>query len=654
MIRTSVRSTLLLLTLGLRAEEGMWTFDRPPLAQLKAAYAFSPDQAWLDHLRLATVLFGGSGTGAFVGREGLVLTNHHVALPYLQRLRVADLAAAGFVARTRAEERPIPGLELRVLVSTRNVTPEAAQAVPPGTPPEEARAARQAALEGLLRQERAESGLACELVAFSPGQESWIYRYRTYRDVRLVLAPEAGIAAFGGEWDNFTYPRHDLDFSLFRVYEQGRPYAGPSLAWSRQGLSRGDLTLVAGHPGRTRRLETWAQLDFRRRVENPLLVRTLERRLHALTTYAAGGSSQARQVIAEREEAANFLKVYREELRGLEDPGLSERLRRAEAQLRNRLEADPHSAGWPALEPLLAQLEPLAKEHQLLHGPYRSLGRGPLEQVLRVLEGTPDGVPAVLPLNRPLEAVLLAAGLEEAQEWLGPDHPLVRALLGTRPPQELAVQVLRDTRLETPGFLRRLRDGDPEALADPLVQLARRLAPRSRAVQARHEALERQLQDQVLRIDRARPAGQAPEANFTLRLGYGTVQPYPAEGTLQPPFTTFGGLFDRADAWGPEAEEGSWALPPRWLQRRQALDPALPLNVITTNDIIGGSSGSPVVNRQGELVGLVFDGNLASIRGRFHYDAERNRCIAVDARAILEALAKVYEAERLVRELTAP
>jgi hypothetical protein len=263
-------------------------------------------------------------------------------------------------------------------------------------------------------------------------------------------------------------------------------------------------------------------------------------------------------------------------------------------------------------------------------------------------------------LNRELETLLLADGLAETQEWLGAGNPLTQALLGGNSPREIASRALKDTRIDDPKFLRTLLEGGPEALErcqDPLILLASKLDPRSREIKRQYEALEEQVGEHNARIARARYAlqGQStyPEATFTLRLSYGSVETYQAEGTLQQPFTTFGGLFDRADAWGPAAEGGSWSLPPRWNQRRRAIDPSLPLNFITTNDIIGGNSGSPVLDRDGELVGLVFDGNIQSIVGRFYYDERQNRCIAVDARAILEALTKVYDADFLVKELTA-
>lgn len=669
----------------------MWLFDRIPATDLKAAHGFVPDSAWLDHLRKATVLFGDEGTGCFVGKEGLVLTNQHVAHAYLQRLSSSrrDLVDQGFLATDRLKELPVPGLSLRRLVSTNDITSEVERAVKPGMAFQEAEEARRAAGEALRSEEAKRTNLLCDLVVLRGGTEHWIYRYETFQDVRLVMAPEYDVAAFGKEWDNFTYPRHDLDFALFRVYRDGRPFRpDATLGVQPKGARNGELTFVAGHPGRTSREETLVGLDYRRRVLAPLTVQTLERNLAALTTFAARSPGNARLVSSDLLETSNFLKVYREELRSLQDRDLWMRRQDREQAWAVRVRLSPElralaGGSWTAQMRLFERQEALAKEYQLMHRTFCSLERGPLYRALRLvrmvtearlpdsrrLEGYSDEerlatrqeLAETMSLNRELEALLLEAGLEDSLAWLGADHPLVKALLAGSTPKQRAEQAMLGTRIDDPAFVAKLLEGGEVALKacqDPLVHMAQVLDPRSRVVKRQYEALEVQIDEHRARIARARYAVEGregyPEADFTLRLGYGTIKPYPASGTLQPPFTTLGGLFDRADAWGPDAEQGSWALPRRWLERRGILDPSVPLNFITTHDITGGSSGSPVVNVRGELVGLVFDGNLESIAGRFHYDPATNRCIAVDIRAILESLGKVYDAPTLVQELTTP
>lgn len=666
----------------------MWLFDRIPAAALKAAYGFIPDPAWLDHLRMATVQFGDEGTGCFVGKEGLVLTNQHVAHAYLQQLSSPerDLVKQGFLAAERAQELRVPGLSLRRLVSAVDITNEVERAVKSGMTFQEAEEARHAAGESVRSEEARRTGLACDLVEFHGGSEHWVYRYETFQEVRLVMAPEYDVAAFGKEWDNFTYPRHDLDFALFRVYREGRPFhPDATLAIQSKGARSGELTFVAGHPGRTSREETTVEVDYLRRIQTPLIVQTLERNLAALTTFAARSPENARLVSTDLMETSNFLKVYREELRGLQDreQWMQKQDREQRWAVRVRLSPELRAlagGSWTAQMRLFERQESLAKEYQLMHRIHCSLERGPLYQALRLvrmitearlpvsrrLEGYSDEelratgqeLTDRMPLNRELESLLLEAGLEDSLAWLGANHPLAKALLAGGTPKDRAEQALQGTRIDDPAFVTDLLNGGEAALKacqDPLILMARALDPRSREVKRQYEALEAQIDEHRARIARARYAivGHEgyPEADFTLRLSYGTIKPYPASGTLQPPFTTLGGLFDRADAWGPDAEQGSWSLPRRWLERRPLLDPSVPLNFITTHDITGGSSGSPVVNTRGELVGLVFDGNLESIAGRFHYDAATNRCIAVDIRAILESLDKVYDANHLAREM---
>ena len=524
-------------------------------------------------------------------------------------------------------------------------------------------------------EQTAPAGLSWELVDFHGGGEYELYGYRTFQDVRLVMAPEFDIATFGKDWDNFAYPRHDLDVSLFRVYEDGQPFRPEqALAWSRKGIASGEPTFVVGHPGRTNRQEPWARMDYRRRIENPLIVVTLARTLATLQAFAARGEQEAQRVSAELEATANFLKVHQEEARSLEDPLLRQSALAQEKRLRNLVDQAPAwkaqaGGSWDALARLLRQLEPMAKENQLLRSE-DSLARGALLRALRLvrlLAVSPPGSGGAPPaeflepgLDRELEAALLASGLAEARAWLGEAHPLVRDLLGGRDPEAVARQAMEQTRIDDPAFVRDLFAGGRTELArstDPLILMAEKLDPHSRDIEARCGALETRIQDHLDRLARARHAVgdrmECPEANFTLRLSYGSVQPYPAEGTLQPPFTTFGGLFDRADAWGPRAEGGSWALPARWVQRRQAVDPSVPLDFITTNDITGGSSGSPVGGPPRRAGGP----------GLRRQPPEHRRPVPLrpapeplhrpwTPRAILEALRKVYDADGLVEELT--
>jgi hypothetical protein len=669
---------------ALRADEGMWTFDHPPTARIRAALGFAPDAAWLEHQRLAALRFPG-GSGAFVSADGLVLTNHHVAHPWLEKLGEAgrDVIRDGFVARDRSAELRVPGLALRTLEAMEDVTAALERAVPRGAAGARAEQARREALDRLVRAAEARTGLASEPVTLHQGGETWIYSFRIHDDVRLVLAPEYDLAAFGKEWDNFTFPRHDLDFCLFRVYAGGAPLRpAHHLRWSRAGLRSGDPTFVVGHPARTARQETLAQMEAARDVFNPLRARGLERTLKALRDYAARGPEPARRVTARLQGLENQLKILRYETEGLKDPAAMARVAGAERELRARVDRDPalRAGAGPAWERIRAAVQErcgFAREWAMLDGRgsralefalglarWKAEAARPRSQrelgyrSVRDFEILDANLAFPGALDPGAEEAALAAGLQEALEELGPDHPVSAALLDGAAPAERARALVAGTRLLDPEARRALARARPAALQasqDPLVVLARRLEQLARPYRSRDEAAGAVIADQGARIARARFAlyGREvyPDASFSLRLSYGRVAPVPGGGTLVQPFTTFGGLYDRADAWGPEAEGGSWALPPRWRERRAALDPSVPLDFITTNDVTGGNSGSPVVDLRGELVGLVFDSNLAAIAGRYCYDPATQRAVCLDARAILEALAKVYDAPGLVAEL---
>ncbi len=680
-----IRVFLLGAALVLRADEGMWTFDNVPAARIQAKYGFAPDPGWLEHLRLSVLRFPG-GTGAFVSRDGLVLTNHHVAHSWIEAVSGPDhdYVRDGFLAPDRAREIPVPGLALRTLMATEDVTAALDRAVPADVPEGQADRARREALAGLVRAAEQRTGLASEPVTLYHGGETWIYSYKVYGDVRLVMAPEFAVAAFGQNWDNFTYPRHDLDFCLFRVYQDGAPLRPADyLHWCGGGLRTGDLAFVAGHPARTSRLDTLAQMEADGDVTGPLKLRSLDRARQALRAFAARGPEAARLVTARRLAVANAYKIYRYENEGLKDAEAMARLARAEQELRARVAADPRlqastGASWDLIRRAVQARDAVARETAMLDGrgsralafaqglvrwkteaarpkAQRDLGyrTGRDEEILR------SGLAIPEPLDRDVEEAALAQGLQEALEELGPDHPITQVLLAGEAPSRRARALMAGTRLLDPAGRRALCRAQPQAVqdsADPLVVLARRLDQVSRPYVRRREEADAVIAEQGARIARARflvyGKDEYPDATFSLRLSYGAVEPCPGGGTLVQPFTTIGGLYDRADGWGPEAEDGSWALPRRWLERRAALDPSTPLNFISSNDIAGGNSGSPVVDRQGRWAGLVFDGNLASVAGRYYYDPKVNRAVALDGRAILEALDKVYDAQGLVREIT--
>jgi hypothetical protein len=676
---------LLLALPTLRADEGMWTFDNLPTKQIQAKYGWAPDQAWLDHVRLSAVRFPG-GSGSFVSKDGLVLTNHHVGHHWTQLVSDAqhDYVKNGFVALGRDQEIRVPGLALFTLLEMENVTKQVEQAVPAGADEQAAAKAKAAELAELVQEQRAKTGLDCQPVTLYQGGQVWIYRYKKHTDVRLVMSPEYGVAAFGKDWDNFSWPRHDLDFSLFRVYENGKPYTpAHHLTWSGQGIRYGELTFTVGHPGRTSRLETLAQMEAKRDVTNPMTIRALDRGRAVLHAYAAKGEEQSRLVSDQLMGIENNYKVVVGETDGLQDKIAMAKVAEAEKALRAKVEADPKlkdlaGQSWARIEEAVAKQKAIAPVSFLatnlrgeVLGQALALYRYATEMLKPAEQRAPQfqdekGLAALkgrLTADRPLDAAQESMAIQgvttTSMRELGADHPITQLLLGGKSPEAAAQGLLSATRLADASVRKALIEGDPKAIlasTDPALSLARQLSPKLEEVQKQQVTLQSVISEHLTRIAKARFAvygtSTYPDATFTLRLSYGAVETYPSAGTLAQPFTTFAGLYDRAAAWGPKAEEGSWELPARWVERRDKLNLFTPYNFISSNDIIGGNSGSPVVDKRGELVGLAFDGNIESNAGRYYFDARMNRCLSVDGRAIVEALAKIYDAKHLVAELT--
>jgi len=676
--------TALTSTAALRAEEGMWTFDNLPTQQMKAKYGFAPDPAWLDHLRLSVVRFPGA-TGSFISKDGLVITNHHVGRGWTQRIsdKDHDYVKNGFVAQSREQEIKVPGLELFTLMATDNVTERVNQAVKSGMPEQEALKAREQVLEAIKDEMQKKSGLRCEEVSLYQGGEWWIYSYRIHRDVRLVMAPETQLGAFGGDPDNFTYPRHGLDMTFFRVYENGKPYTPPHhLKWAKVGLKAGDLTLVTGHPGGTDRQLTYAEMIFARDISLPLTLKSMANRKAMFQAYGQRSPEHARQVNDKIFGIENGFKALSGELRGLKNLEAMARIEAAEKELRAKVAADPKlsaSTGdsWGRIEAALQVSRRFSKESRFVG----TCGSGLLGNALRLLRitdeetkpsqdrlpeyseaGLPEAkkrltVPA--PFFPELEIHQFTYGLKEAATELGADHPFVKAMLQGQTPEAAAKAAVEGSKLQDPALRKQLLEGGKKAVdacQDPMLLLARKLDPMGRK-------LRKQMEDEVAsvttehsaRIAKARfqAYGKSvyPDATFTLRLTYGAVEGYPANGTIMQPFTTFAGLFDRAWSQGPEACNGAWALPQRWLERWQKLNLSTPLNFVHTVDTIGGNSGSPVVNKAGEFAGILHDGNIEGLSGNYYFEPETNRSISLDARAIVESLGKIYDAEYLVKEI---
>lgn len=665
-----------------RAEEGMWTLDNPPLKQLKERYGFEPSREWLDHIRLSSVRFNDGGSGSFVSADGLVLTNHHVARGQLQKLSTPekDYVASGFLARDPAEELPCPDLELNVLYSMEDVTAEVQGAVKPSMSDKTALEARKAAMGRIEKESLDKTGLRSDVVSLYAGGEYWLYRYKKYTDIRLVFAPEFKIAFFGGDPDNFTYPRHDLDMAIFRVYENGKPaICKDSLKWNPNGAADGELVIVSGHPGNTDRLSTVAQLEFLRDKQFPFMLESLKRRLDVARQYAARGTEEARQAANTIFGVENSIKAITGQYDGLKDPHLMAKKQQDEQALRSLVDANPawksqYGSAWDAI----AAAEGLAAEKAVLRY-FRQIGGlrlpGLALTIVRYVEETKklDGerleeyhesqldslrfrLFSPAPIYPAYEEAMLAGTLGLALDHLGPDDPFIKAALGGRQPAEVAKELLAGTRLADPSVRKQLVEGGPRAVADSsdsLINFARRLDPILRELRKWHEETIESVETTAgEKIGAARFAAYGktayPDATFTLRLTFGTVKGFPMNGTQAPSKTTLFGLYDRNASFDGKPP---FDLPERFIQRKDRLDLTTPLNFVSTCDIIGGNSGSPVINRAGEIVGLVFDGNIESLVGDFVYDDRANRAVAVHTAGMTEVLRKLYDADSILKEL---
>jgi hypothetical protein len=663
------------------ADEGMWTFDNPPSKQLQERYGFTASQQWLDHVRLASVRFNDGGSGSFVSPNGLVITNHHVAFGQLQKLSSAqkDYVKDGFYAKTQADELKCPDLELNVLVSMENVTVRVQNAVKSGMTEKQALDARRGERSRVEKESLEKTGLRSDVVALYAGGEYWLYRYKKYTDVRLVFAPEQQTAFFGGDPDNFTYPRYDLDFAILRVYENGRAVASKEyLKWNPKGAADGELVFVTGHPGSTQRGMTVAQLENQRDIIYPVRLERYKRQLQAVRGYANRGPEQARQAADMIFGLENTIKAFTGEYEGM-DQKLFDKKKKEEADLRSRVDANAewrrdYGNAWSAIATAVQKQRDLFKLQQ-----FRSFGASELGSIAAQIvtyvgeirkpdaermNGYHDSQLEELkfylfspaPLYPDFEETLLRYSLAEALEQLGPNDPWVKAVVDGRKPEDVATQAIRGTKLADPAFRKSLVEGGEAAVAastDPLIVLARKADPLFHELRKTYEeGVESVMTAATEKIAKARFAiygkSMYPDATFTLRLSFGKVQGYPMNGTMAPPKTTFYGLYDRSAGFD---NKPPFNLMPRFKERRDRIDLSTPLNFVATLDIIGGNSGSPVINRNGEFVGIIFDGNIESLTGNFVYIEETNRAVAVHSAAILEALRKVYDAPALATEL---
>ena len=680
---------LCLLTFSLSslsyADEGMWLFNAFPKDKVKAKYGFAPDQAWLDHVRLSSAR-APSGSSSFISPEGLLFTNHHIAQDCIHDLSTSgkDYMKDGFYAPTRADEAKCPGVEFLVLENIEDVTAKVTGAAKPGMSTADAGKAQREEM-GSLEKECSTNGLRCDVVTLYSGAMYNLYKYKKYDDIRLVFAPEFSIAFFGGDPDNFEYPRYDLDISFFRAYENGQPARTPDyLRWSAAGANQGDLVFVSGHPGSTGRLLTMDQLDFLRDYQYPLRLNSYTQRLQALQKFSAQSAENQRQAQSDVFGLQNSFKAVTGYQAGLKDKELMAKKAAEEKSLQQYVSSDPQRRqefGDPwaqiakAVEVQKQILKPLfyldllggfrgdlahyardivraAAEKQL---PSNQRIRGYQDSQLPTLE---QRLFSDAPIYKPLEQVELAESLAEMHSVLGAGNADVEKALDGKSPDARAQELITGTKLDQVAVRKQLYEGGQAAVdasTDPLIVLMRQIDPDARAV---HNQDEDQVQS-VLHssggsIGKALFAQKGlsvpPDATFTLRLSYGTIAGYKLDGKNVPWFTTMGGAYEHA------AQHGSkppYQLPESWLKYKSAIKLTTPFDTVSTPDIIGGNSGSPVINKAGEVVGIIFDGNIESLAWNFQYSDTVARAVEVDSRAILEALKNIYHADALVNEIVA-
>jgi hypothetical protein len=684
MKRTLAGLLALAFVLTAKGDEGMWLFNQPPRELLRQRYQFDATDAWLHHLQKSSIRFNSGGSGSFISKDGLLISNHHVGADALQKLSTPEknYLRDGFYAGTRAEEIQCLDLELNVLESIEDVTVRVNEAIPSGAEAAEAFAARRKIIAVIEKESLDKTGLRSDVVTLWEGGAYHLYRYKRYTDVRLVFAPEQQMAFYGGDPDNFEFPRYDLDICIFRAYENGQPaHIDDYLRVSKEGPRDGDLVFVSGNPGGTSRNLTLAELNELRDTVVPFRLDALKWAEVLLESWSARNQENARRAKELLFGVKNSRKAFDGRLGGLLNPELMAGKVSAESEFKGRLAGKTEFAAALAAYDKISDATKILGENYVKHT-FLETGSGfncesfrIARTLLRAGEERPkpngerlrefsDSGRASLelalfsskPIYSDMEILTLSESLTFLACKLGAENPLVEKILSGKTPQERATELVTDTKVRDVVFRKSLYEGGAaavDAVHDPMIEFARLIDPDARAVRKIFEE-QNEIKNQAhATIARARNAvyGNSgyPDATFTLRLAFGTVKSYQERGETISPFTTFDGLYSKATAMN---NHEPFDLTPLWKKRKSSVNPRTPLDFVSTDDIIGGNSGSPVVNRAGEFVGIIFDGNLDSLPWDYAYDDKQGRAISVDSAAIVEALNKVFQAKSLARELS--
>ena len=676
------------------ADEGMWLFNNPPLKQFKEKYQFEPTPQWLEHLQKSSVRFNSGGSGSFVSSNGLAITNHHVGLDTLQKLSSEknNYVRDGFYAKTQADEPRATDLELNVLMSIEDVTARVTAALKSGSSADQAAAARQKVIADIEKESKEKTGLRSDVVTLYQGGAYHLYRFKRYDDVRLVFAPEEQIAFYGGDPDNFEYPRYDLDVCIFRAYENGQPAKIEHfLKWNPEGPKDGELTFVSGHPGRTDRQLAVTELAEMRDQEVPYLLNLYYRREALLHAWGARSFENQRRAQDYVRGVENNRKRYDGYLAALLDPEIDRSLQAREQKLRDAMGKDAKWKGTATAYDRIkkaqeetAKIQPVYNYYETFRGKQGAGYRAPrgfystlfkyARRILRAGDERPkpngERFPefrdsnkesleldlfGTQPVYEDLEQVMLTDSLSDLATRFGYNDPLVQKVLAGKSPTARALELVTGTKLKDVAVRKQLYEGGAAAVTaakDPMIELARIVDGPARAARKVYDAQDELKQQAYGEIAKARFALEGtsnyPDATFTLRLSYGTVRGYEENGKPVAPFTQVAGLYERA---AEHNNQPPFNLTQRWIDKRSALNPATKYNFVSDADIIGGNSGSPVVNKANEFVGIIFDGNIQSLVLDCIYADKQARAVSVDSAAITEALRKVYDAGALADEL---
>jgi hypothetical protein len=681
--------SLLLIALSDRAfgDEGMWLFNNPPLKQFKEKYQFEPTPQWLDHLQKSSVRFNSGGSGSFVSPNGLCITNHHVGLDTLQKISSEknNYVRDGFYAKSQKDEVKATDLELNVLMSIEDVTDRVKSAVPSGISAEDANKARANVMAQIEKESREKTGLRSDVVTLYQGGQFHLYRYKRYDDVRLVFAPEEQIAFYGGDPDNFEYPRFDLDICIFRAYENGKPAKIDNyLKWNTKGPADGELTFVSGNPGRTDRQLTVSELAELRDGEVPYLLNMFYRRETFLHAWGARSLENKRRAEQATRSVENNRKRYDGYVAGLLDPDVWRAIEDRQNKLAGAQGVNALFDKIKQAQQETAKVLPIYNYFEQFRGRAEASYRAPrafnstlFEYARRLLRHgdemtKPNGerfpefrdsykesleleLFSASPVYDDYEIVKLTDSLTDMAERFGADDSLVRQVLAGKSPVDRARELVTGTKLKDVAFRKQLYTGGAAAVSaakDPMIELARLVDGPAREARKVYEAQDENKQQAYPEIAKARFAiegmGSYPDATFTLRLSYGTVRGYEEGGKQIPALTNTAGLYQRS---AEHNNQPPFDIPKRWLDRKSRLNPNTPFNFVSDADIIGGNSGSPVVNKNNEFVGIIFDGNIQSLVLDCIFSDKQARAVSVDSAAITEALRNVYDAQPLVDEL---